>query len=89
MNPREARLTETAAMLMIGDGVLGTLRPSAHCLIWRAGDGRWSAAVDWFAAHPGLVRAMAVTELAAGIWLARRQYEAAIDGRAAPLSAVA
>ena len=44
MTGRDARLTETAAMLMIGDGLLGTMKPSSHCRLWRMGEGRWSAA---------------------------------------------
>jgi hypothetical protein len=61
-------------MLMIGDGVLGMIGPRDHCRLWALGSGRWAAAVDWFAAHPRIVRTVAAAELVAGLWLAERQY---------------
>jgi hypothetical protein len=84
MERRDARLTEAGAMLMIGDGVLGVLQPASHCRVWRGGASRWGAAIDWFAAHPQLVRAIGAAELAAGIWLARRQYRALAAGENVP-----
>jgi hypothetical protein len=70
----DGRIRETAALLLVGDGLLGLLNPSAHCRVWRTGHGRWDAAVAWFAERPGLVRACAAAELAAGIWMAERQF---------------
>ena len=61
-------------MLLIGDGVLGLLRPAAHCAVWRTGSSAWDAVVDWFAARPMLVRACGAMEAAAGLWLAERQF---------------
>jgi hypothetical protein len=68
----QRQLAETSAMLLIGDGVLGMLRPSAHCAVWRTGHPRWDSAVAWFSRRPALVRACATIELAVGIWLADR-----------------
>jgi len=70
----ERQFEEVGAMLLIGDGVLGVLRPSAHCAVWRTNYSRWNAAVDWFAARPALVRACGALEIAAGVWLAERQF---------------
>ena len=67
-----SRGAEAAGMLMIGDGILGLLRPSRHCLIWRGGPRWWTESVNWFARHPDLVRAAAAAEIASGIWLAFR-----------------
>lgn len=73
MNRTNRRLSETAGMLMIGDGVLGLMYPREHCLLWRGGPSWWRDSIDWFASHPQMTRAFAATELAAGFWLARRQ----------------
>ena len=73
MNSTNRRLSESAGMLMIGDGVLGLVYPREHCLLWRGGPQWWRGAIDWFAAHPQVTRAFAATEVAAGLWLARRQ----------------
>jgi hypothetical protein len=67
-----SRGAAAAGMLMIGDGILGLLGPSRHCLIWRGGPRWWTESVDWFARHPDVVRAAAAAEIASGIWLAFR-----------------
>ena len=67
--------SETAAMLLIGDGVLGVVRPSEHCNVWRTDhDGQWNAILIWFSRRPSLVRAIAAAEIAAGLWLAQRNF---------------
>jgi hypothetical protein len=71
-NDIRARVGESAGMLMIGDGVLGLIRPAEHCLVWRGGPRWWRATIDWFAAHPAATRGAAVVELGAGLWVARR-----------------
>jgi hypothetical protein len=71
-NGSGARSTEAAAMLMIGDGVLGLAMPARHCLIWHAGPPWWRETVAWFAAHPQVTRAAAALELGTGVWLASR-----------------
>ena len=72
------RISEWAGMLMIGDGVLGLLRPSRHCLLWRGGPQWWVRSVDWFAQHPDITRAAAVAEIGAGLWLAARGQAGAV-----------
>jgi hypothetical protein len=68
------RVLESAGMLMIGDGVLGAIRPAQHCRIWRMGPRWWRDTIDWFVAHPGLTRAVAVAELNAGLALALTRH---------------
>lgn len=75
MNRTNRRLSESAGMLMIGDGVLGLLYPRQHCLLWRGGPQWWRDGIDWFAAHPQATRAFAAGELVAGLWLARVQEQ--------------
>jgi hypothetical protein len=64
------RTAEAAAMLMIGDGVLGLARPAEHCLIWRGGPQWWRNTIEWFADHPQVTRGAAALEVGAGLWLA-------------------
>ena len=73
MDTMRRRFSESAGMLMIGDGVLGMIYPRAHCLLWRGGPGWWRSAIDWFATHPSATRGFAAAEIAAGLWLARQQ----------------
>ncbi|HEY1303193.1 MAG TPA: hypothetical protein VGF24_06570 [Vicinamibacterales bacterium] len=77
MNANEVtrRTAESAAMLIIGDGVLGVLRPAEHCLIWSAGPQWWREIVGWFAAHPKVTRGAAVVEVGAGLWLAMQSQQ--------------
>jgi hypothetical protein len=64
-------------MLMIGDAVLGLVQPKAHCLLW-SGPGPFGEMARWFASRPGLVRAIAAAELAAGLWIALGQEPAVV-----------
>lgn len=85
MNETNSRLTESVGMLMIGDSVLGILRPSDHCLLWRGGPGWWRQMIDWFAAHPAVTRSAAVGEFGVGLWLAWRSESRAPTGRFQPM----
>jgi hypothetical protein len=69
-NGSARRTAEAAAWIMIGDGVIGLLRPVEHCLIWQAGPRWWRETVEWFAERPQLTRAAAAIEVATGLWLA-------------------
>jgi hypothetical protein len=70
------RASEVMGMLMIGDAVLGLLRPTEHCRLWQAGPGWWRDTVEWFAGHPDVTRAVAMAELGAGLWLASQAEDA-------------
>ena len=76
MDTTARRLSESAGMLMIGDGVLGLLHPQEHCLLWRGGPSWWRSTIEWFATHPHATRGVAAAEIAAGLWLARQQEAA-------------
>lgn len=76
METTARRLSESAGMLMIGDGVLGLMHPREHCLLWLGGPIWWRSTVEWFAAHPHATRGVAAAEIAAGLWLGRRQESA-------------
>jgi len=66
------RLRETAAMLMIGDGVIGMLAPRAHSRLWTFGPRWYRKIMKWFAANPQALQVIAAAELGAGAWWAMR-----------------
>ncbi len=69
------RLTEMAAIMMIGDGLLTLMEPKRHVKLWRDGPEWWKAAMNEFLDHPAATRALAGVELAAGLWLAHHAQE--------------
>lgn len=73
------RASELMGILMIGDAVLGLLRPTEHCRVWQAGRGWWRDTVEWFGSHPDVTRAVALAELGAGLWLASRAEDAPLS----------
>ena len=85
------RLLEGAAMMMIGDGLLGLVEPRRHCLLWKAGPAWWERTVEPFVEHPNMTRVLGAAELALGVWLAHRettQYQSqhALQSRARMLA---
>lgn len=69
----DRRVLESVGMMMIGDGLLGTVGPERHCLLWQRGPAPWRRAVSLFTRHPNLTRAVGVAETGLGLWLATRQ----------------
>ncbi len=69
------RIKEIAAIVMIGDGVLGVVSPRRHLKLWYRGPAAWQKLVSGCLRHTGLIRLMGVAEVAAGIWLAQREWE--------------
>jgi hypothetical protein len=65
------RASELAAMVMIGDGVLGTVMPERHASRWIMGPQAWRP-MRILADRPGLTRALSAAEAAAGLWWAGR-----------------
>jgi hypothetical protein len=65
------RASELAAMVMIGDGVLGTVMPGRHATRWIMGPQEWRP-MRVLAERPVLMRALSAAEAVAGIWLANR-----------------
>lgn len=66
------RTLEFAGILLVGDGVIGALRPERHARLWIAGPRVWREAMEPFAERPGLTRAIGAAEIALGLWLAAR-----------------
>lgn len=71
MNAKQ--LKELLALAMIGEGVLATVYPREHMLLWRTPKLLEKLTVP-LARTPTLTRMLAVLEAGAGFWLASRQF---------------
>ncbi|MEY2547612.1 MAG: hypothetical protein QOD64_194 [Verrucomicrobiota bacterium] len=67
------RLLEFAGLILIGDGLMGLLRPRRHSLLWHCGPQLAKAISEELADHPATARAIYAVELAAGVVLATTQ----------------
>jgi hypothetical protein len=69
------RLLELVGLILIGDGLMGLLRPRRHSLLWHVGPQLAKAVTEELAEHPQTARAVYAAELAAGVILASIQLE--------------
>jgi hypothetical protein len=69
-----SRLKETFAILTVGDGIIEVIFPKEHSLLWEFGPARVRKVARFFAENPNLMRLLGVSQVAFGIWLAKRQY---------------
>jgi hypothetical protein len=67
------RLTQVGALFLIGDGLMGLIKPRWHSLLWHVGPQLAKAATEELASHPKTARAIYAAELAIGIALAAQQ----------------
>ncbi|MBA2623291.1 MAG: hypothetical protein H0U88_06670 [Chthoniobacterales bacterium] len=67
------RLVQIGALFLIGDGVMGLLKPRWHSSLWNFGPELARAATEELAAHPKTARAVYLAEAVAGIALASCQ----------------
>ncbi|HEV2803686.1 MAG TPA: hypothetical protein VGW57_02030 [Chthoniobacterales bacterium] len=69
----QKRLLELMGLILIGDGLMGLLRPHRHSLLWHLGPQLAKAVTEELADHPNTARAIYAAELAAGVVLASVQ----------------
>ena len=69
-----ARLKETIAITIIGDGVIEFLAPRQHSLLWVSGPESARKVARFFAANPNYMRLLGLAQIGFGVWLAFRQY---------------
>lgn len=70
--PMVDRFSELLGIMLVGDGVVAMMRPRRHMRLWTLrAPGLHEMAVG-FERRPGLTRAVAAAEIAAGLWLAGR-----------------
>ena len=67
------RLLELLGLILIGDGLMGLLRPRRHSLLWHVGPQLAKAVTEELADHPQTARAIYVAEVAVGVALATLQ----------------
>jgi hypothetical protein len=67
------RILELAGLILIGDGLMGLLRPRRHSLLWHCGPQLAKAVTEELADHPTTARSIYAAELALGIVLASTQ----------------
>lgn len=72
-NFNSRRLVQVGALFLIGDGLMGLVKPRWHSLLWHVGPELVKAATEELAAHPVAARVVYGAELAVGIALASRQ----------------
>ena len=69
------RLVETFAILTIGDGAIEVIAPKEHSRLWEAGPEAARKVSRFFVDNPNYMRALGVSQIGFGIWLALRQYD--------------
>jgi len=67
------RVIQLGAFFLIGDGVMGLLKPRWHSLLWHFGPQLARAATEELAEHPNTARAVYLAEAAIGIAIAAAQ----------------
>ncbi|HKX32741.1 MAG TPA: hypothetical protein VJ302_33955 [Blastocatellia bacterium] len=79
-NKRNRRLKELMAIWMIGEGIVGALRPRRYMRLWRFGPEPYRNLIDTLAEHQGTTRILCAAEAGVGLWWALRQ----LSGRPEP-----
>jgi len=69
------RLLETAGLFLIGDGLMGVLRPRRHSALWHFGPELGRAITEELAANPKVARSGYLAEMALGVALALSQTD--------------
>jgi len=69
---RKSRLMEMLAIGMIGEGIIGAIRPRGYLRLWRFGPKAYRNFIDALVDHPKATRAMCAAEAGLGVWLALR-----------------
>ncbi len=67
------RLIDLGALFLIGDGIMGLLKPRWHSVLWSFGPQLVRAATEELADHPKVARSVYLAEAAIGVVLASRQ----------------
>ena len=67
------RVIQLGALFLIGDGVMGLLKPRWHSRLWHFGPELARAATDELVEHPKTARAVYLAEAAIGVALASSQ----------------
>jgi hypothetical protein len=67
------RFKEIAAIMMIGEGIVGALIPRRYMRLWDFGPKRYRKFIKASVKRPNLVRIASAAGAGVGVWLALRQ----------------
>jgi hypothetical protein len=67
------RLIELGALFLIGDGIMGLIKPRWHSRLWHFGPQLVRAATEELADHPTTARAVYLAEAVIGVAIASLQ----------------
>jgi hypothetical protein len=67
------RLKEVLALWMVGEGLIGALRPRRYMQLWRFGPERYQKFIETLTDHPNTTRLLCAAEATIGVWWALRQ----------------
>lgn len=67
------RILQVGALFLIGNGVMGLIRPRWHSWLWRFGPQLTQAVSEELADHPKTARAVYLAQTSLGLALAARQ----------------
>lgn len=70
-----ARGLEVLALAMIGEGIVGLLRPRRYSLFWKIGPHWLRETAETLADHCEATRLICLGEIALGLWIALREIE--------------
>ncbi len=69
------RLLEGAGLFLIGDGLMGMMRPRRHSWLWHFGPQLGRAVTEELAANPNVARYIYAAEIAVGVALSCAQTD--------------
>ena len=69
------RLVQTAGLFLIGDGLMGVLRPRRQSPLWRLGPELGRAVAEELAANPRMARSVHLAEIALGVAMSLSQTD--------------
>ena len=73
------RVVEAGGLFLIGDGLMGLLRPRRHSWLWHFGPELSKAAIEELVDHPRMARSVYLAELALGVALSVSQLRRRFD----------
>ena len=67
------RLKEIAAIVLIGDGMIGLFQTQRHMRLWRNGPKGYRKVMEAFMHRPGMTHLLSALEVGIGFYLAAQQ----------------
>jgi len=67
------RIKELVALWLLGEGIVGAIRPKRYMKLWRFGPEPYKEFIDTLTDHPNATRILCAAEAGLGLWWALRQ----------------